>query len=168
MYSVSSFWGLVSSKRRLHSPPYFFARPKSMAMALAWPMCRYPLGSGGNRVCSRPPFLPAARSSITFCSTKLTDFFSSLSFILFSSILCAFFYIQTAKLQRKKQIPTQKPKKSFKFPPLYSDQSGSLLRPTVGFTRTKLRVCEEYGCYMSANKGGGRTLQCCMLHVAFS
>ncbi|EJX07780.1 hypothetical protein EVA_04110 [gut metagenome] len=34
-YSLSSFWGLVSSKRRLHTPPNFCARPKSMQIALA-------------------------------------------------------------------------------------------------------------------------------------
>ena len=39
-YSVSSFTGLVSSKRRLHSPPYSCANPKLMQMDLAWPMCR--------------------------------------------------------------------------------------------------------------------------------
>ena len=32
--------GLVSSKRRLHVPPNISATPKSMQMALAWPMCR--------------------------------------------------------------------------------------------------------------------------------
>ena len=39
-YSVSSFSGLVSSKRRLVLPPNSSARPKSRQMALAWPMCR--------------------------------------------------------------------------------------------------------------------------------
>ena len=77
-YSVSSFCGFVSSMRRLHTPPNFFATPKSIAMAFAWPICRYPLGSGGKRVWSLPPFFPSARSFFTICSMKLsTSFFSS-------------------------------------------------------------------------------------------
>src|SRR5690606_15681946 len=62
-YSVPSLDGLVSSKRRLHRPPLSMARPKSTQMARAWPMCRYPLGSGGKRVCTRPPWRPASRSA---------------------------------------------------------------------------------------------------------
>src|SRR5437016_5578078 len=62
-YSVSSFSGLVSSKRRLVWPPNSLARPKSRQIALAWPMCRYPLGSGGKRVCTRPAYLLVFRSS---------------------------------------------------------------------------------------------------------
>ena len=62
-YSVSSFSGLVSSKRRLVCPPNSSARPKSRQIALAWPMCRYPLGSGGKRVCTRPLYLLVLRSS---------------------------------------------------------------------------------------------------------
>ena len=38
--NVSSFEGLVSSKRRLHLPPNSAAKPKSRQMALAWPICR--------------------------------------------------------------------------------------------------------------------------------
>ena len=37
---LSSLVGLVSSKRRLHLPPYFWARPKLRQIDLAWPMCR--------------------------------------------------------------------------------------------------------------------------------
>ena len=37
-YSVSSFTGFVSSKRRFVFPPYFFARPKLMQMLFACPM----------------------------------------------------------------------------------------------------------------------------------
>ena len=48
--STSSLVGLVSSKRRLHLPPYCLAMPKLMQMLLACPICRYPFGSGGNRV----------------------------------------------------------------------------------------------------------------------
>ena len=39
-YSSFSLLGLVSSKRRLHIPLNFSAAPKSMQIALAWPMCR--------------------------------------------------------------------------------------------------------------------------------
>src|SRR5271165_5502296 len=62
-YSCSSFSGLVSSKRRLVLPPNSAARPKLMQMDLAWPMWRYPLGSGGKRVCTRPLYLFVFRSS---------------------------------------------------------------------------------------------------------
>src|SRR5579863_8166406 len=62
-YSVSSFEGLVSSNRRLHLPPNSAARPKLMWIDLAWPICRYPLGSGGNRMCTRPPHLLVFKSS---------------------------------------------------------------------------------------------------------
>src|ERR1051326_5452291 len=69
-YSVSSFEGLVSSKRRLHLPPNSAANPKSRQIALAWPMCRYPFGSGGKRVCTRPPCLPVLMSSIMMSRIK--------------------------------------------------------------------------------------------------
>src|SRR5664279_6480617 len=62
-YSCSSFSGLVSSKRRLVLPPTSAARPKLRQMDFAWPMCRYPLGSGGKRVCTLPPYLLVLRSS---------------------------------------------------------------------------------------------------------
>src|SRR5436309_228506 len=62
-YSVSSFSGLVSSKRRFVCPPNSSASPKSRQIALACPMCRYPLGSGGKRVCTRPEYLLVFRSS---------------------------------------------------------------------------------------------------------
>lgn len=45
------------------------------------------MGSGGNRVLRRPPFFPASRSSLIYCSTKLRPpvsgavTFSSISFI---------------------------------------------------------------------------------------
>mmetsp|Transcript_15555 Transcript_15555/g.39608 ORF Transcript_15555/g.39608 Transcript_15555/m.39608 type:complete len:268 (+) Transcript_15555:1372-2175(+) len=55
MYSVFSAAGLVSSKRRQHRPSYRLAMPKSTNMALAWPMWRYPFGSGGKRVMTLPP-----------------------------------------------------------------------------------------------------------------
>src|SRR5215475_16063945 len=70
-YSTSSVVGLVSSKRRLHLPPNSAARPKSRQIALAWPMCRYPFGSGGKRVCTRPPCLPALMSWIRMSRMKL-------------------------------------------------------------------------------------------------
>src|ERR1051326_2760135 len=62
-YSVSSLHGLVSSKRRLHFPPNSLANPKLRLIDLAWPICRYPFGSGGKRVCTRPPYLLVFRSS---------------------------------------------------------------------------------------------------------
>src|SRR5712692_11653086 len=62
-YSVSSFDGFVSSKRKLVLPPNSSASPKSRQIALACPMCRYPLGSGGKRVCTRPLYLLVFRSS---------------------------------------------------------------------------------------------------------
>src|SRR5262245_45121517 len=70
-YSVSSLDGLVSSKRRLHLPPNSAAIPKSRQIALAWPMCRYPFGSGGKRVCTRPPCLPVLMSSMMMSRIKL-------------------------------------------------------------------------------------------------
>src|SRR5438552_1828942 len=69
-YSVSSFDGFVSSKRKLVLPPNSSASPKSRQIALAWPMCRYPFGSGGKRVCTRPPCLPVRMSSATISRTK--------------------------------------------------------------------------------------------------
>ena len=91
-YSLFSLLGLVSSNRRLHTPLYFSATPKSMQMALACPMCKYPLGSGGKRVWIRPPFFPAARSSSTNCSTKLRLFFSSFSFSSVTAINVPYIY----------------------------------------------------------------------------
>src|SRR5207245_5086718 len=70
-YSVSSFDGFVSSKRRLVLPPNSSASPKSRQIALACPMCRYPFGSGGKRVCTRPPYLLVLRSSRMMSRMKL-------------------------------------------------------------------------------------------------
>src|ERR1017187_2216613 len=70
-YSCSSLSGLVSSKRRLVLPPNSAASPKLRQMDLAWPMCRYPLGSGGKRVCTRPPNLLVFRSSRMMSRMKL-------------------------------------------------------------------------------------------------
>ena len=64
MYSCFSAAGLVSSKRRYVSPPCFLAMPKSKCMALAWPMCRYPFGSGGNRVRHFEPVLRKCSMSL--------------------------------------------------------------------------------------------------------
>src|SRR5580700_5742349 len=69
-YSVSSFSGLVSSKRRLVWPLNSSARPKSRQIALAWPMWRYQFGSGGKRVCTRPLYLLLLRSSRTISRMK--------------------------------------------------------------------------------------------------
>ena len=62
--------GFVSSNRRLHVPPNSSATPKFRQIDFAWPMCRYPLGSGGKRVCTRPPCLPVFRSSATMVRMK--------------------------------------------------------------------------------------------------
>src|SRR5438477_6587918 len=62
-YSVSSFDGFVSSNRRLHFPPNSSASPKFKWMDLAWPIWRYPFGSGGKRVWTRPPYLLVFKSS---------------------------------------------------------------------------------------------------------
>ena len=70
-YSVSSFDGFVSSKRKLVLPPNSSASPKSRQIALACPMCRYPFGSGGKRVCTRPPYLLVLRSSRMMSRMKL-------------------------------------------------------------------------------------------------
>jgi hypothetical protein len=48
MYSIFSASGFVSSKRKWHLPPYFFAKPKLLQIDFAWPRCKYPFGSGGN------------------------------------------------------------------------------------------------------------------------
>src|SRR5579859_3815673 len=42
-----------------------------MQIALACPTCRYPLGSGGKRVCTRPLYLLVFRSSIKRSRMKL-------------------------------------------------------------------------------------------------
>src|SRR5947208_6781043 len=68
-YSISSFVGFVSSKRRLHWPPYSPATPKLRQIDLACPMCRCPFGSGGKRVITRA-VLPAARSSSTISRSE--------------------------------------------------------------------------------------------------
>src|SRR5438309_10595038 len=69
-YSMSSLVGFVSSKRRLHLPPYCAARPKVRQIDLAWPMCRYPFGSGGKRVQTLPPHFPALTSAATISRMK--------------------------------------------------------------------------------------------------
>jgi hypothetical protein len=45
-YLSSSASGLVSSKRRIVSPPWNFANPNAIAMALACPKCKLPTISG--------------------------------------------------------------------------------------------------------------------------
>ena len=59
--------GVVETK--IAVAPELAAIPKSRLMALACPMCRYPLGSGGNRVTTRPVF-PAATSAATISRMK--------------------------------------------------------------------------------------------------
>src|SRR5688572_29475084 len=79
-YSVSSVTGLVSSNRRFVYPPYFFDNPKFRQMLLACPICRYPLGSGGNLV-TIDLYLPALRSSSMISSKKLRLFSSFMRLI---------------------------------------------------------------------------------------
>src|SRR5678815_2281260 len=44
--------------------------PKLRQMDLAWPMWRYPFGSGGKRVATRPACLPLALSALTISRMK--------------------------------------------------------------------------------------------------
>jgi len=67
--SCFSFVGLVSSKRRWQMPPNSCARPKFRQMDFACPKCRYPFGSGGNRVTTLL-CLPEARSASMICLMK--------------------------------------------------------------------------------------------------
>jgi hypothetical protein len=60
-------------------------------MDLACPMCRYPLGSGGKRVNTLPPFFPAAISSSTISSKKFSDLSSLINKVA----------ITTAKVTKK-------------------------------------------------------------------
>jgi hypothetical protein len=46
----SSFSGLVSSYLKKQMPSCAAAYPKFIFIALAWPMCKIPFGSGGNLV----------------------------------------------------------------------------------------------------------------------
>src|SRR5690349_17316234 len=69
MYSCSSLTGLVSSNRRLQWPPNSRAMPKFKQIDFAWPMCRYPLGSGGKRV-TMCECLPSRRSVATISRMK--------------------------------------------------------------------------------------------------
>src|SRR5581483_1065094 len=97
-YSVSSFSGLVSSKRRLVCPPNSSARPKSRQIAFACPMCRYPFGSGGNLVCTRPPYLFVSRSRTMMSRMKLDGFgasgagFAPASLLGFAAFIFTLFY----------------------------------------------------------------------------
>src|SRR3954453_3285613 len=69
MYSCSSLTGLVSSNRRLQWPSNSRAMPKFKHIDFAWPMCRYPLGSGGKRV-TMCECLPPRRSAGTISRMK--------------------------------------------------------------------------------------------------
>src|SRR3954465_6939072 len=68
-YSTSSFVGLVSSNRKLQMPPRSCATPKFRQIDFAWPMCRYPFGSGGKRV-RMAGYFPAATSCATISRMK--------------------------------------------------------------------------------------------------
>src|SRR5271170_7922833 len=69
-YSCSSFSGFVSSNRRLVLPPNSSANPKLKQMDLACPICRYPFGSGGKRVCTSPSYFLVSRSRSTVSRIK--------------------------------------------------------------------------------------------------
>src|ERR1700693_2174700 len=69
MYSCSSLIGLGSSKRRWQRPPNSWAIPKLSAIALGWPMWRYPFGSGGKRVTTSET-LPSRTSAATISRMK--------------------------------------------------------------------------------------------------
>src|SRR5687767_2343552 len=60
--------------------------PKSRQMAFAWPICKYPLGSGGKRVTTRPPFLPSATSAATMSRIKSCG--ADAGAATFSSCMC--------------------------------------------------------------------------------
>src|SRR3970282_2273802 len=69
MNACSSLVGLVSSRRRWQRPLNSLATPKLRQIDLAWPMCRYPLGSGGKRVTTSVT-RPSATSSPTTARMK--------------------------------------------------------------------------------------------------
>jgi hypothetical protein len=54
----------------LHVPPKSLATPKFRQIDFACPMCRYPFGSGGKRVATRPACLPDALSATTISRMK--------------------------------------------------------------------------------------------------
>ena len=74
--SCSSLAGFVSSNRRFTGALYLRPNPKFKHMADACPICKYPLGSGGNRKCKSPLEYDAFKSSSIICSIKLSVFFS--------------------------------------------------------------------------------------------
>src|SRR6185503_2903622 len=94
-YLDSSLEGFVSSKRRLHLPPNSAANPKSRKIALACPIWRYPFGSGGKRVWTRPPCLPVWTSWITASRTKLDrrDDSSGIAPVSDSNEFICFYYL---------------------------------------------------------------------------
>ena len=72
-YSTLSFAGLVSSKRKLTGALNFLPKLKLRAIAFTWPMCKYPLGSGGKRKRNFSAGKPASRSAWIICSIKWLD-----------------------------------------------------------------------------------------------
>src|SRR5450756_85072 len=69
MYSCSSLVGFVSSKRRWQRPPNSRAIPELRQIDFAWPMWRYPFGSGGKRV-TTVWCRPSRRSAATISRMK--------------------------------------------------------------------------------------------------
>src|SRR6185437_11841 len=69
-YFMSSPAGFVSSNRRLHRPPNSSRMPKFRQIALTWPMCGKPFGSGGKRVAIRRPKRFVATSCATISRMK--------------------------------------------------------------------------------------------------
>src|ERR1051325_8098974 len=79
-YSTFSLVGFVSSKRKWQIPPgCSSAMPKFKQIDLAWPMCRYPFGSGGKRVTTRPARLPVSMSRATMARMKSEGVVESLA-----------------------------------------------------------------------------------------
>src|SRR5690606_2506612 len=68
--SCSSLIGFVSSKRKLTGALYFIPNPKFRQIEEAWPICKYPLGSGGNLKDKSVLSYFSFKSSSIICSRK--------------------------------------------------------------------------------------------------
>ena len=102
---VSSLSGFVSSKRKLHLPPFSSAIPKSRQKAFACPMCRHPLGSGGKRVCTADGGSPSAMSCAIIWRIKCIG----LSWLILClkvcrSVFASIFFCQRAPENRRDML----------------------------------------------------------------
>ena len=70
-------------------------------LALACPICRYPFGSGGKRVCTRPLFLPSAKSFSTIKNNNKSNnkFLQNSGFVGKNSPKTAFKYTKKRKVK---------------------------------------------------------------------